>query len=261
MSTGRRFKAVIAVLITGTVALTTMIGPANAAPVRAAAPGDFPGWTQDFVDDFNGPLDTARWSRYESSTNQIGMLSKYNRANVYTENGTMVLRTYTAGGDAWRAAGVSGNPGFAAAQGKWVIRARFDRAPGIGYAFLLYPRGGGWPPEVDIAEGTAGGPQIMSTLHWSTANLTDSRFKAGVDMTQWHTYGVILSDGKVQFTVDGAVWTTIDNPNSPRMPMWLGLQTGAKANVSGVTGEIVTSATPREARIYVDYVAHWKSST
>ncbi len=260
MSSGRRFKAAMAIIVGAAIAITALVSPANAAPFMATAPGNFKGWTQDFVDDFNGPLNTTRWGRYESANNQIGMHSEYDRTNVYTENGNMVLRTYNAGGDDWRAAGVSGNPGFAAAQGKWVVRARFERAPGLGYAFLLYPRGGGWPPEVDIAEGTAGGPRIMSTLHWSTANLTDSRFKTGVDMTKWHTYGVILSDDKVEFTLDGAVWTTINNTGSPRMPMWIGLQTGAKANVPGVTGEIVNSTTPQEARIYVDYVAHWKAT-
>jgi beta-glucanase (GH16 family) len=260
MKPGRTLRSAVTIVLAAAMAITAFAGPAGAAPFMATAPGNLTGWTRDFVDDFDGPLNTAAWSRYESSTNQIGMLSKYNRANVYTENGNMVLRTYDAGGGDWRAAGVSGNPGFAAAQGKWVIRAKFDRAPGLGYAFLLYPRGGGWPPEVDIAEGTAGGPRVMSTLHWSPSNLTDSRFKTGIDMTQWHTYGVVLSDDKVEFTVDGAVWTTINNTGSPRMPMWLGLQTGAKANVPGVTGEVVDATTPPDAHVYIDYVAHWKAT-
>lgn len=258
---GRLFKAAIVAVVTASIAITTISGAAGATPFVATAPGNMAGWTQDFVDDFGGPLNTATWSRYESTTNQANMLSEYDRTNVYTENGNMVLRTYNAGGVDWRAGGVSANPGFAAAQGKWVIRARFERAPGLGYAFLLYPRGGGWPPEVDIAEGTAGGPRVMSTLHWSPSNLTDSRFKSGIDMSKWHTYGVILSDDKVQFTIDGAVWTTINNTGSPRMPMWIGLQTGAKASVPGATGEVVDGTTPQEARIYVDYVAHWKAAT
>ena len=244
------------------VAMVPLLSGVAVAPVAQAdaAPGDFQGWTRDYVDDFNGPLDVTKWGRYESSTNSIGALSEYDAANVFTANGSMVLRTYNAGGTDWRAGGVSGARGFSAAQGKWTVRAKFDRACGIGYAFLLYPKGGSWPPEVDIAEGTAGGPRVMSTLHWSPANLTDSRFKFGIDMTQWHTYGVILTDNKVEFTVDGGVWTTINNAGSPTIPMWIGFQSGAKAPSPTATGEVVDSTTPQSSNIYIDWVAHWKAS-
>ena len=242
------------------VVLVPLLSGVAVAPVaQADAPGNFPGWTRDYVDDFNAPLDVTKWGRYESSTNQSGMLSEYDLANVYTTNGSMVLKTYNAGGTDWRAGGVSGARGFSASQGKWTMRAKFDRAYGIGYAFLLYPKGGSWPPEVDIAEGTAGGPRVMSTLHWSPTNLTDSRFKYGLDMTQWHTYGVILTDNKVEFTVDGGVWTTINNAGSPTVPMWIGFQTGAKAPSPTATGELVDSTTPQTSNIYIDWVAHWKA--
>lgn len=250
----------VILLLTALLPLTslTLLAPAAQAVVfKAAAPGDFTGWRQDFVDDFNSPLDTSKWGRYESSNNQIGMLSEYDAPNVYTDSGSLVLRTYNAGGVDWRAAGVSGAKGFSAAQGKWTMRAKFDRAYGIGCAFLLYPKGGGWPPEVDIAEGTAGGPRVMSPLHWSPGNLMDSRFKYGIDMTQWHTYGVLLTNDKVEFTVDGTVWTTINNPGSPRIPMWIGFQTGAKAATATATGEVVNTSTPQDSRVYVDWVAHW----
>jgi len=249
------------VALAGTV-IGLVLSMVNAPAASAeAAPSGMSGWTRDFVDDFNGPLNTARWGRYESSSpSSSKMLSEYDAANVYTSNGSMVLRTRDAGGGDWRSAGVSGAPGFSATAGKWAMRAKFDRGYGIWYSFLLYPKGGGWPPEVDIAEGTAGGPRIMSTFHWSGANLTDSRFKYGVDMSQWHTYGVVLSSGKLQFTIDGVVWATMLNSASPRIPMWLGLQAGVKA-CPGSTGECVSSSqTPKDSKIYIDWVAHWKAT-
>jgi len=265
-SHGNKFRSVTtlasAVLsVLSVVALTALITPTAAAapPPTAAAPGNFAGWSRDFVDDFDGPLNTSVWSRYETSYDEAGMLSEFDKANVTTSDGSLVLRTYNAGGDDWRAGGVSSAVGFATAQGKWTMRARFDRAYGIGYAFLLYPKGGGWPPEVDFAEGTAGGPRVMSTLHWSPANLTDSRFKYGLDMTQWHTYGVVLSNDKVEFTVDGVVWTTINNAGSPRIAMWVGFQSAAKAPLPTATGEVVNSSTPLDSNIYIDWVAHWKA--
>jgi len=222
-----------------------------------AAPGNLTGWARDFVDDFNS-LNTNVWGAYESSNNGGGLLSEYDRSNVAVSNGMLSLRTYNAGGNDWRSGGVSSAKGFSASKGKWAIRARFDRAYGIGYAFLLMPKGGGWPPEVDIAEGTSGGPRVMSTLHWSSINYTDSRSNYSVDTTQWHTYGVVMSDNKLEFTVDGKVWTTINNSASPRGLMWIGFQAGAKAPISTATGEVVGSQTPKDSRIYIDWVAHWK---
>ena len=249
--------AAVASMVISMMAALAFAPVASAAPARLAAPVAIPGWTQDFLDDFNGPLNAAKWGRYESSSNQSKMLSEYDAGNVATSNGAMTLRTYNAGGSDWRAAGVSGAKGFSAAKGKWAVRAKFDRAYGIGFAFLLYPKGGGWPPEVDFGEGTMGGPRVMVNLHWSSANLTDPRSRYDVDMTQWHTYGVVISTNKLEFTLDGVVWSTMNNSGSPTMPLWIGFQTGAKG-CPGSTGECVGSQTPSSAKISIDWVAHWK---
>ena len=238
----------------------TVVAPAAQAATEVVdSPGHLPGWNQDFVDNFDSGLNTGVWGRYETDSPTQGKASEWDAANAFTENGSLVIRTHDAGGGDWRSGGVSSGPGFAAAQGKWAVRAKFDRAYGVSYAFLLYPQGGGWPPEVDFAEGVSGGDYVMSTLHWSSANLTDSRFNHDVDMTQWHTYGVILSDDKVEFTVDGSVWTTIDNHGSPRIPMWLGLQAGAK-HCAGSTGECLSSSTPKDSQITIDWAAHWTAA-
>jgi len=264
-ATHTRPKSFRRALIFSLTALVSMTTPLVAAPSASAAPGqidapaDMPGWTRDFVDDFKTPINTALWGRYESSTPPAGKLAEWDLANVNNIDGSMVIRTYNAGGIDWRSGGASSGRGFSATQGKWAIRAKFDRAQGVSYAFLLYPQGGGWPPEIDIAEGTAGSNSIMSTFHWSPSNLRDSRFKTGVDMTKWHTYGVILSDNKIQFTIDGGVWTTINNSASPRVPMWLGMQTGVKACPTDI-GECVGPATPTDSNVYIDWVAHWSAS-
>ncbi len=232
--------------------------PASAGAEHLVVPGNMGIWRQDFADDFN-VLNLDVWGRYDSSSPGMGLLSEYDRTNAYVEDGKLVLRTYDAGGGDWRSAGVSGAKGFWAVKGKWAIRAKFDRAYGIGYAFLLYPKGGSWPPEVDFAEGTAGGPRLMSTLHWGAENNTDSRFNYSVDVTQWHTYGVIMQDNLTQFTIDGKIWTTIDNAGTPQVPMWIGLQAGAKKCPTSF-GECVSSRTPDDSRIYIDWVGHWSQT-
>jgi len=56
------------------------------------------------------------------------------------------------------------------AQGQWLISSKSDRAPGIGDVFLLDQSNVGWPPEVDIAEGSAGHPRMMSVPHHDANN-------------------------------------------------------------------------------------------
>jgi outer membrane protein OmpA-like peptidoglycan-associated protein len=46
-----------------------------------------------------------------------------------------------------------------------------------------------------------------------------------IDMTQWHTWGVIWSPSSVIYTVDGTVWAQVDIPaDIPSQPMWLTIQ-------------------------------------
>ena len=247
------------ILSSGGAVLPVASSAAAAVSYMATAPGDMPGWHRDFVDDFNAvSLNTVVWARYMPGGRTRGNLSTQDPANVYTSNGQLVLRTHQENG-AWTSGGMSSGRGFTATQGKWTFRARFDRAYGIGYVFLLYPGGGAWPPEVDIAEGTAGGPQVMSTLHWDTDNKRKSFFKTGVNMALWHTYGVVMQGDTISFTIDGVIWSTFTSPGVPKILMWFGLQAGAK-DCAQSTNECTGSATPIDSRIYVDWIAHWTAA-
>lgn len=228
------------------------------------APKSMPGWTADFIDNFAGPLNTDVWGRYDGGPPPVGTHSTYRRDNAVTDqtqqtgDGVLQLTTKKTDG-AWSSAGLSSGRGFSAAQGKWTVKAKFDRAYGVGYAFLLYPKGGGWPPEVDMIEGTMGGADIMSTFHYGTAaqNLQQQMWQHKVDMTKWHTYGVVFSGDVITYTLDGVEWGAITNPQSPRMPMWIGLQAGVK-DCAKSTGECLSEATPDSAGITVDWVAHYQ---
>ncbi|MBA8792638.1 beta-glucanase (GH16 family) [Friedmanniella endophytica] len=229
-----------------------------------SAPRTQKGWKADFVENFNGPLNTNVWGRYMGGIPQ-GTKSTYMLDNatvtpspLKANNGILQMRTRYSNGK-WTSAGMSSGRGFAAKQGMWQVKAKFDRAYGVGYVFLLYPKGGAWPPEVDFAEGVMGGPRIMSTVHYGTAknHKQIQRFRHDVDMTKWHTYGVILSTNKIQYTIDGKVWATVKTKNSPKVPMWLGIQAGVKdCRVS--TGQCLSKKTPKSAAISIDWVAHYR---
>jgi hypothetical protein len=254
------FAAAVALLLSQTT------GTAQAALAAdtwlPVAPTAVSGWKADFVDNFSGSLNTKVWGRYTSGV-PAGTLSTYSSGNVGVNTGLQandgVLQVTTKKvGTGWTGAGVSSSPGFSATQGKWVIKAKFDRAYGIGYAFLLMPKGGGWPPELDIIEGTMGGPHLMSTYHYGTSSnhLQVQRWRKGVDMTKWHTYGVTMTAGKISYTLDGREWASVAM-SGPTKPMWLGIQTGVK-NCAKSTGECLSASTPTTAKISVDWVAHYR---
>jgi hypothetical protein len=256
-------------LLSAAVALVLSQTPGTAHAALAAdawlpvAPTAVSGWKADFVDNFSGSLNTRTWGRYQGGV-PAGTVSTYASGNVgvntglQANDGVLQVTTQKIGGT-WTGAGISSSPGFAATQGKWVIKAKFDRAYGVGYAFLLMPKGGGWPPELDIIEGTMGGPHIMSTYHYGTASNHQQiqRWLRGVDMTKWHTYGVIITSGRIGYTIDGREWASVNTSAAPTVPMWLGIQTGVK-NCAQSTGECLSASTPTSAKISVDWVAHYR---
>ncbi len=221
------------------------------------------GWRRDFFDDFTGAL-SPTWGRYGYGRQAPGQgaMGLYGLSNVFTSAGNLVLRTHYANG-AWSSAGVSSGNGFAAHQGRWEVRARFEKATGIGYAFLLYPKGGSWPPELDLAEGRVNGPSVMSTLHWGPTNQQRHNFNRVVDMTVWHTYGVIMAANSITYTIDSQGWASFTSSNLPITNMWIGLQTGAMSCPSSyecVAGNVPSALTPATSSIYVDWVAHYAAA-
>ncbi len=190
-------------------------------------------------------------------------MGMYDPANVYASDGLLNLRTKYENGQ-WSSAGVSGHPGFTASQGKWEVRARFDRAVGIGYVFLLYPADGSWPPEIDIAEGRVNGPEVMGVYHWDADNKQEPHFTQVPDMTQWHTYGVEIEGNSIRYTIDGDVWGTVTNSSITTKQLWLGFQTGAmdpngSANeYETIPGGVPNSQTPASSVVQIDWAAHYR---
>ena len=248
--------AAAAVLLAAPTAAATVPGPVPNSD-RSWAPVGGAGWSRTFLDSFTGPIDTTVWGRYHGRS-RSSTISSWARGNVTTTpytgsggRGHLLIRTINTNGT-WTSGGLSSGRGVARTQGQWLVRAKIDRAPGIGYAFLLYPQGGGWPPEIDFAEGVAGDtPTIMATLHYGPDNRTVSKYLHDRDITQWHTYGVIINGDTIDYTIDGVVWSTLRHHGVPRVPMWLGIQTNVKPN-DGINSEWVTTATPHESQIDID---------
>lgn len=235
--------------------------PAAEEPSGDGPPGDGDGWRRTMVDDFGGTeLDTSMWGTYDGKP-ESKPITYWRSENVSVAGGALRLTAERVSARAWKTGGVSSAVFGGQTHGKWSVRMRADAADGIGYAVLLYPLGGGWPPEVDFAE-DSGGPRegFRATLHYSSANRTITRRLDDVDMTQWHTVSVVLEPGRITYLVDDEPWYVQDTPHVPDVPLWLGIQ--QTANVASgdpeqETRSFVGNATPTTSVLEVDWVARY----
>jgi beta-glucanase (GH16 family) len=209
----------------GDAAPSAVPSAAPSAGPGGAMPGSRPGWKVNFADDFTGRgIDLTRWGRYSGRPGGAPPTAEWQRGNVLVRDGKLLLKGRKIKGK-WVTAGVSMAPAGARTYGRWDIRFRIQRGNGVGYAILLYPGDGGWPPEIDIAEDGGGlRTTTQATLHWGEENHQIQRTTSS-DFTVWHTVGVIWEPGRVRYLLDDREWGRVDSPDVPDEPMWLGLQT------------------------------------
>lgn len=251
-----------------TVLASTSLSVGLPTPANAEAPRNDPSqYKLDWSYDFDGPHDDSKWGRYGWGYQPVnqGAMGAYKPENVYTHDGVMALRTRYSNGE-WSSAGVSADPGFSAVGGKWQVRAKMPKAKGIGYAFLLYPSDGSWPPEINIAEGRVNGP-VMSVYHWGTPqnHKQEQSWNWSINTHEWHTYGVIIEENRILFTIDGDnVTGVLNNVPTLNKRMWLGFQTGAMnpwgeaRDYETIDGGVPNSLTPASSEIQIDWVSHYR---
>lgn len=103
--------------------------------------------------------------------------------------------------------------------GKFSIRLRADVIPGYKIAPLLWPDSEIWPAggEIDFPEGDLNGKSFSAFAHYANSAGGQDYFNSNVDPTQWHTYDIAWSPGKIEFYVDGRLIGTSTKyvPNTP----------------------------------------------
>lgn len=197
------------------------------SPSGVRMPLSVDGWRVTLADDFADTApDPMRWTRYNGQSKSVPP-SQWSRERVTTAGGVMTILSGWQDGE-WLTGGLSSGKAGSQLYGRWDIRFRIDKGDRASYAILLYPEGGGWPPEIDIAEDAGGDRQrTTSTLHYDSDNKTIQR-QVDADFSQWHTIGVIWSESRLEFTLDGIPYGVIEGAAVPSTPMWLGMQTGRK---------------------------------
>lgn len=235
-------------------------GPANHDRNQAVIDG----WQIDYFEGFDSSIKQTKWVQYGWGDPAVGhgCMGVMSQRNSFTRDGKLVIRTQYENGQ-WSTGGAGSGDVFTASRGRWEVRAKFPKAKGVGYAFLLWPKDEGWPPEIDFAEGRVNGPRVEATYHWDPDNKQQQASLDNHDMSGWHTYGVIVEKDHIIFTLDGKEWGRINHPNVTDKQMFLGVQAGAM-NPNGINKhtETVDSGvpnplTPAVSDIEIDYVAHY----
>ena len=235
----------------------------SGGPGRGRSEAEINGWSIDYFEGFDSSLEDLGWEHYGWGDPPVGhgAMGVMSQKNSFTQNGELVVRTQYQDGQ-WSAGGTSSGKVFTASRGRWEVRAKFPQAKGVGYVFLLWPEDQGWPPEIDFAEGRVNGPRVEGTYHWDPDNKQEQRAFDNADMSGWHTYGVIVEDNLITFTLDGQEWGRIERSITDKR-MFFGVQTGAmdpngSANrYETVDGGVPGPLTPAVSDIQIDYVAHY----
>lgn len=213
--------------------------------------GALAGYSESYVNDFNGSSVPSGWDIYNGQPGgDPGAM--FGSAHVAVSNGMLQLNTFEdpSYNNEWVTGGLC-QCGLSATYGAYFVRSR-DTGAGPAEIELLWPTGS-WPPEIDFNETAGGVTGSSATVHFGAAN-SQSRRALSIDMTQWHTWGVIWTPSSITYTVDGNVWGTVTVASEiPDQPMTLDLQ----QQTFCASGWACPSA---PESMQVDWVAEYKST-
>jgi outer membrane protein OmpA-like peptidoglycan-associated protein len=219
--------------------------PSGEAP---PAPTGFPGYIQTYVNNFTGTSLPAGWGVFTGmASGDPG--SQWGSAHVVVANGMLSLNTWQdpAYGNNWVSGGLC-QCESAKTYGAYFVRSRVT-GPGPTVVELLWPTVG-WPPEIDFNETAGVTNGTSATVIWGASG-GQSQVQLNIDMTQWHTWGVIWTSTSVIYTVDGRVWGSFDVPSQiPHQPMTLHLQ-----QQTWCTSNFACPTSPQSTQ--VDWVAEY----
>jgi outer membrane protein OmpA-like peptidoglycan-associated protein len=204
---------------------TYSVGTPNTSEPSGVAPpttSEIPGYQLSYVTGFGGSSLPAGWFKYSGKPSGDAS-GQWAPSHVVVSNNMLQLNTFEDPqfSNAWVEGGVS-KSSAPHTYGAYFVRSRTTGA-GPTQVELLWPTNG-WPPEMDFNETYGGVTATQATLHYTSANL-QIHTDLTIDMTAWHTWGVIWTPTSVTYTVDGSVWGTVtDAAAIPDQPMSLNLQ-------------------------------------
>src|SRR5487761_2000796 len=198
--------------------------PSSSEPSGMAPPSNsLAGYTQSYVTDFAGSSLPSGWYAYNGNPGGDPG-AQWSGSHVVVGNGLLSLNTWQdpAFNNSWVAGGLC-QCGVQRTYGAYFVRSRLTGAGPTGVA-LLWPAASVWPPEIDFNESYGGTTSTSATVHYGASN-QQIHSSLKIDMTQWHTWGVIWTPTSVTYTVDGKVWGSVTTTSAiPNQAMTLDLQ-------------------------------------
>jgi beta-glucanase (GH16 family) len=191
------------------------------APPSATA---LSGYHQTYVTTFTGTSLPPDWQLYEGVP-QGDASGQFDRAHVTVSGGLLRINTYQDPNfnNEWVTGGTSLSGIAGQTYGAYFVRSRLT-GPGPTGVELLWPDAPVWPPEIDFNETYGSTTATSATVHYTSANSQIPK-SLNIDMTQWHTFGVIWTANSITYTVDGNVWGTVTQQSAiPNIPMHISLQ-------------------------------------
>lgn|GEM_PF-720743 len=233
--------------------------PDTSEPSGESPPGvtAMTGYTRTYVNDFTGTTVPTGWDVYTGTPGSGDPGSQWALNHVVVSGGLLQLNTWQDPifGGKWVTGGLC-QCGVPRTYGAYVVRSKVTGA-GPTQVELLWPTTG-WPPEIDFDETNGSTGYSMATLHYGSNNL-QVHSTMNIDMSQWHTWGVIWTANSVSYTLDGRVWAQVnDTAEVPHQPMTLDIQQQTWCDVApNPNSPSSCPTTPQSTQ--VDWVAEYSA--
>ncbi len=188
------------------------------------------GYVLRYVNDFNGGSLPHNWDVFTGVPGGDPG-GQFASTHVTVSGGLLRLNTWRDPKfhNRWVTGGVC-QCGLAYTYGAFFVRSRITGS-GPNEVQLLWPQSNNWPPEIDFNETGASSSSTSSTVHFGAVNHIDQR-SLSIDMTKWHTWGIVWTPTSMKFIVNGQVWGAINIPaESPNVPMTLDLEQRAMCQI------------------------------
>jgi len=216
-----RWVVAPAILLVAATLIPSVSGAMSGEPSGDAPPTSsyLPGYSLSYETTFPGTSLPSGWAAFQgAAAGDPG--SQWSPSNVTVGGGLLQLNATQNNGQ-WVTGGVSSSR--ALTYGAIFVNSRVTGA-GPTQVEMLYPVSG-WPPEVDFDETYGGTTYSMATDHYGGSANLQIHDTYDVDMTQWHTWGIIWTPSSISYTIDGTVWATVAGSGEvPDQPMTLNIQ-------------------------------------
>lgn len=244
--------------------------PSSSNPSGFAPPTSAPsGYEIDFVEDFDGTTIPAPFNAPYNGTSHAAQDGQWRTNHTVLTPSILNFYAYPdpEGGNLaqnyWVGGGISVNRSYSPGT-RIQVCMRQDPYPDLSAICLLYGLANKeGVDEIDFVETspTSKGPitEFYATAHSSKPQVQSLMNVPGIDVTDWHVWEVEWTESQIIYRVDGAVWASIDNPdtsdawNSLLQPMFLALQ--FQTGDPNTPGPDATISAANPIKMQVDWVA------